>query len=212
MLCVFESVHPLVRYHLTQLRDKNTLPDEFRALLRRLSSLLAYEASRDLAVRDRAIQTPLTSMAGSELAVKIALVPILRAGLGMVDPILDLIPEAEVWHLGLYRDEATAQPVRYYNKLPETNPVDVAIVLDPMLATGGSATVAIESLTQWGVKSIKLISVIASQAGVDAVASRFPDTQIIVGAIDPELNAVKYIVPGLGDAGDRTFNTLRYLE
>ena len=151
-------------------------------------------------------------MAGSELAVKIALVPILRAGLGMVDPILDLIPEAEVWHLGLYRDEATAQPVRYYNKLPETNPVDVAIVLDPMLATGGSATVAIESLTQWGVKSIKLISVIASQAGVDAVASRFPDTQIIVGAIDPELNAVKYIVPGLGDAGDRTFNTLRYLE
>ena len=212
MLRVFESVHPLVRYHLTQLRDKNTLPVEFRALMRRLSSLLAYEATRDLAVRDRKIQTPLTSMAGSELAATIALVPILRAGLGIVDPILDLIPEAEVWHLGLYRDEATAEPVRYYNKLPQTNPVDVAIVLDPMLATGGSATAAIESLTQWGVKSIKLISVIASQEGVDTVVIRFPETQIYLGAIDPELNAVKYIVPGLGDAGDRTFNTLRYLE
>ena len=212
MLHVFESDHPLVQYHLTQLRDKNTSPVEFRALIRRLSSLLAFEATRDLAVRDRSLQTPLTSMVGSELAAKIALVPILRAGLGMVDPILDLIPAAEVWHLGLYRDEATAQPVRYYNKLPQTNPVDVAMVLDPMLATGGSATAAIESLTEWGVRSIKLISVIASQEGVDAVVTRFPETQIFVGAIDPELNAVKYIVPGLGDAGDRTFNTLRYLE
>ena len=212
MLHVFESDHPLVRYHLTQLRDKNTSPIEFRALMRRLSSLLAYEATRDLAVRDRSIQTPLTSMVGSELAAKIALVPILRAGLGMVDSILDLIPLAEVWHLGLYRNEATAQPVQYYNKLPQTNPVDIAMVLDPMLATGGSATAAIESLTEWGVKSIKLVSVIASQVGVDAVVARFPDAQIFVGAIDPELNAIKYIVPGLGDAGDRTFNTLRYLE
>lgn len=209
---VFESDHPLVRHHLTQLRDKNTSPVEFRALMRRLSTLLAYEATSDLAVRDHSIQTPLTSMVGSELAAKIALVPILRAGLGMVDPILDLIPAAEVWHLGLYRDEATAQPVRYYNKLPKTNPVDVAMVLDPMLATGGSATAAIESLAEWGVRSIKLISVIASQQGVDAVVARFPEAQIFVGAIDPELNAIKYIVPGLGDAGDRTFNTLRYLE
>ena len=212
MLHVFESDHPLVRHHLTQLRDKNTSPVEFRALIRRLAALLAYEATRDLSICGRSIQTPLTSMVGSELAEKIALVPILRAGLGMVDPILDLIPEAEVWHLGLYRDEATAQPVRYYNKLPHSNPVDVAMILDPMLATGGSATAAIESLTELGVRSIKLISVIASQVGVDAVVARFPETQIFVGTIDPELNAIKYIVPGLGDAGDRTFNTIRYLE
>lgn len=155
------------------------------------------------------VETPLTGMVGSELASRIALVPILRAGLGMMDPILDLIPIAEVWHLGLYRDEATAQPVRYYNKIPETQPVDVAFVLDPMLATGGSAMAAIQVLKEWGVPSISLLSVISSREGVDAVHQRFPDTQIYVCAVDAELNEHKYIVPGLGDAGDRAFNTLR---
>ena len=127
----------------------------------------------------------------------------------MVDPVLNLIPSAEVWHLGLYRDEATALPVHYYSKLPTTNPVDVGMVLDPMLATGGSATLALEALQAWGVPRLKLLSIIASQDGIRAVTSKLPDTQIYVCAIDPELNSHKYIVPGLGDAGDRTFNTLR---
>jgi uracil phosphoribosyltransferase len=206
---VVEVHHPLVRHHLTQLRDKNTTSVEFRASLRRLSILLAYEATRELEVLDISIQTPMTAMVGSVLEPEVALVPILRAGLGMVDPILDLIPAAEVWHLGLYRDEATAQPIKYYNKLPETRPVDVAFVLDPMLATGGSATVAIESLQTWGVRSIKLLSIIAAHDGIEVVRHRFPDLQIFVCAIDAELNSNKFIVPGLGDAGDRTFNTLR---
>ena len=212
MAQVVEANHPLVRHHLTQLRDKHTTPVDFRASLRRLSTLLAYEATRDLRVKETTIHTPLTAMVGGVLEPQVALVPILRAGLGMVDPILDLIPAAEVWHLGLYRDEATAQPVKYYNKLPETRPVDVAFVLDPMLATGGSATVAMESLQSWGVRSIKLLSIIAARDGIEAVSQRFPDTQIFVCAIDPELNTNKFIVPGLGDAGDRTFNTLRSLE
>jgi uracil phosphoribosyltransferase len=127
----------------------------------------------------------------------------------MTDPILNLIPTAEVWHLGIYRDEATAEPVEYYSKIPKTRPVDVALVLDPMLATGGSATSALETLHHWGVRSIKLLSVIASRVGIDSVATTFPEVQFFVGAIDDELNSKKYIVPGLGDAGDRAFNTER---
>jgi uracil phosphoribosyltransferase len=127
----------------------------------------------------------------------------------MVDPIINLIPSAEVWHLGVYRDERTLQPVEYYSKLPATEPVDVALVVDPMLATGGSAVSALQALHEWGVPCCKLLAVIAAQPGVDAVLARFPDTQIFVAAIDPELNSHAYIVPGLGDAGDRIFNTMR---
>ena len=206
---VVEIHHPLARHFLTRLRDRTTPPVEFRASLRKLSTLLAYEATRDLAIHDITIETPLTKMTGSELSPRIGLVPILRAGLGMIDPILDLIPAAEVWHLGLYRDEATAEPVEYYCKIPKTQPVDVGFVLDPMLATGGSATVALETLQRWGIRSIRLLSVIAARDGIEAVTSRFPDARIYVCAIDQELNAYKFIVPGLGDAGDRTFNTLR---
>jgi uracil phosphoribosyltransferase len=209
MAHVVEVGHPLVRHHLTRLRDKTASPAGFRASLRRVSTLLAYEATRDLAVEEMIVETPLTTMTGAALRPTIGLVPILRAGLGMVDSILELIPNAEVWHMGLYRDEATALPVEYYSKLPATRPVDVGIVLDPMLATGGSAAVAIEALHDWGVPSIKLISIIASREGLDAVAARFPHARIYVGAIDAELNSRKFIVPGLGDAGDRTFNTLR---
>jgi uracil phosphoribosyltransferase len=207
---VVEVHHPLVMHHLTQLRDKRATPVEFRASLRRLATLLAFEATRDLAVRDLKIETPLTEMVGSELQPHVGLVPILRAGLGMVDPILDLIPAAEVWHLGVYRDEATALPVKYYNKLPQSNPVDVGLVLDPMLATGGSAIMALESLRDWGVRKLKLLSIIAAPEGIDAVSLRFPDVQIFVCAVDSELNTNKYIVPGLGDAGDRVFNTIRH--
>jgi uracil phosphoribosyltransferase len=204
---VVEVCHPLVQHHLVRLRDRTTEPVEL--LIQRLTELLAYEATRDLKLRDEDVETPLTTMKGQRLSQKIGLVPILRAGLGMVDPVLNLIPSAEVWHLGLYRDEATAQPVEYYSKLPKTDPVDVGMVLDPMLATGGSATAALEAMQSWGVPSLKLLSIIASQEGVRAVTSRLPDVQIYVCAIDPELNSRKYIVPGLGDAGDRTFNTLR---
>lgn len=209
---VVEVRHPLAQHHLSRLRERSTSSSEFRASLRRLSVLLAYEATSDLVLRDIEIQTPLTTMKGTELNHQIALVPILRAGLGMADPILDLIPTAEVWHLGVYRDELTAEPVEYYCKIPKTQPVDVGIVLDPMLATGGSATVALKTLYNWGIRSIKLLSVIASRDGINAVASKFPDTQIYVCAIDSELNSKKFIVPGLGDAGDRTFNTQRYSE
>jgi uracil phosphoribosyltransferase len=202
-----EVAHPLIAHHLTRLRSAETPSEEFRHLVARLAVLLAYEATQDLQVADVAVQTPLVEAAGKRLTQRIGLIPILRAGLGMVDPILNLIPSAEVWHLGLYRDEATAQPVRYYSKLPPHGPVDVALVVDPMLATGGSATAAIELLKAWGVPAVKLLSIIAAPEGIQAVESAFPETQIFVCAVDERLNAQKFIVPGLGDAGDRTFST-----
>jgi len=209
MANVVEVSHPLIKHHLSRLRDKHTPPAEFRQLVQRLAVLLAYEATSDLELRQTEIETPLVRMAGQALAQRIGLVPILRAGLGMVDPILNLIPSAEVWHLGLYRDEETARPVEYYSKLPASQPVDVALVVDPMLATGGSATAALAALQRWGVRRLKILSIIASQFGVQAVREQFPAADIYVCAIDPELNDRKFIVPGLGDAGDRIFSTLR---
>ncbi len=200
--------HPLIKHHLARLRDKTTPPPEFRQLIGRLATLLAYEATQDLTLRGVELDTPLVRTKGQALAQRIGLVPILRAGLGMVDPILTLIPAAEVWHLGLYRDEETAQPVEYYSKLPPSSPVDVALVVDPMLATGGSAMAALAALARWGVPHLKVLAIIASQHGVETLAARFPQAQIYVCAVDPELNARKFIVPGLGDAGDRIFSTL----
>ncbi len=205
---VLELSHPLVSHHLTLLRDKSTTPVQFRALVRRLATLLAYEATKDLAVANTTVETPLTQAEGQTLSGRVGLVPILRAGLGMVDPVLDLVPTAEVWHLGLYRDESTAKPVKYYNKLPDQRPVDLALVVDPMLATGGSATAALMTLRDWGVAKVKILSVIAAQEGVDAVTQQFPEAQVYVCQIDPVLNDQKFIVPGLGDAGDRIFNTV----
>jgi uracil phosphoribosyltransferase len=204
---VVEVGHPLVQHHLAQLRDVSTPPAEFRQLIQRLAGLLAYEATKDLLTKPVEVQTPLMTTTCWTLSQRIALVPILRAGLGLVDPILNLIPSAEVWHLGLYRDETTAQPVEYYSKLPNTAPVDVALLCDPMLATGGSALAALNALQRWGVKQVKLLAVIASREGIEAVQRDFPETQIYVCAIDPELNSRKFIIPGLGDAGDRFFNT-----
>jgi uracil phosphoribosyltransferase len=206
---VHEVSHPLIRHHLSRLRDKHTPPAEFRQLVQRLAVLLAYEATSDLSLRPTEIETPLVRTTGQALSQRVGLVPILRAGLGMVDPILNLIPSAEVWHLGLCRDEETARPVEYYSKLPQSQPVDVALVVDPMLATGGSATAALAALQRWGVKQLKILSIIASQFGVDTVRTQFPAADIYVCAIDPELNDRKFIVPGLGDAGDRIFSTLR---
>jgi uracil phosphoribosyltransferase len=205
---VVELDHPLVGHHLARLRDVSTPAPEFRLLVQRLAVLLAYEATKDLAVKPVQVQTPLATTTGHTIGERIALVPILRAGLGMVDPILNLIPEAQVWHLGIYRDEETLQPVEYYSRLPTGRPVDLALVLDPMLATGGSALAALGALRNWGVPSIKVLSIIAARDGIAEVEGHFPNVQFFVGAIDPILNAQKYIVPGLGDAGDRTFNTL----
>jgi len=207
MARVDQVSHPLVAHHLLRLRDCRTEPAEFRLLVGRLAVLLAYEATKDLHMTEVSVVTPLGPATGHQLSRRVGLVPILRAGLGMVDPVLNLIPAAEVWHLGLYRDEATATPVEYYSRLPATRPVDVALVLDPMLATGGSAVAALESLRRWGVAQTKLLSIIAASAGLDLVTRDFPETQIYVCAIDPELNDQKFIVPGLGDAGDRIFNT-----
>lgn len=199
--------HPVVQHHLAALRDAETEPAEFRRLVRRLTSLLACAATEDLALQDCTVQTPLVSMTGRRLSQRIGLVPILRAGIGMVEPFLDLVPSAEVWHLGLYRDEETAQPVHYYDKLPADKPVDVAFVVDPMLATGGSAVAALTTLTNWGVTDLRLLSLIAAPEGVEEVQGRFPDVKITVCVIDECLNEQKFIVPGLGDAGDRIFNT-----
>jgi uracil phosphoribosyltransferase len=205
---VYLVKHPLVEHHVTRMRRKQTRPSEFRDLVRRLAALMAYEATQDLPTKPYRVETPLTHTDGVQVRGRIGLVPILRAGLGMVDPVLDLLPMAEVWHLGLYRDEATAKPIRYYDKLPPNRPVDVALVLDPMLATGGSATAALMALREWGVPQMKVLSLIAAQEGVANVAAQFPEAQIYVCQIDPELNAQKFIVPGLGDAGDRIFNTV----
>ena len=209
---VFEVQHPLIACHLTRLRDNTTPPPEFRQLVNRLASLLAYEATKDLGTETVSVQTPLTRTEGKRLSQRIGLIPILRAGLAMVDPVLEFIPSAEVWHLGLYRDEETAKPVKYYAKLPPERPVDVALILDPMLATGGSAVDALTTLRDWGVPHVKLLSLIAAEEGVKFVESSFPDSQIYVCQIDPDLNDRKFIVPGLGDAGDRIFNTVPHAD
>jgi uracil phosphoribosyltransferase len=206
---VFEVQHPLIACHLTRLRDSSTPSPEFRQLVNRLASLLAYEATKDLRTETVSVQTPITRTEGKRLTERIGLIPILRAGLAMVDPVLELIPSAEVWHLGLYRDEETAKPIKYYSKLPPERPVDVALVLDPMLATGGSAVDALTTLRDWGVPHVKLLSLIAAEEGVKHVESKFPEAQIYVCQIDPNLNDRKFIVPGLGDAGDRIFNTIQ---
>ena len=153
------------------------------------------------------VRTPIETMAGEELADRIGLIPILRAGLGMVDAMLELMPTAQVWHLGLFRDERTLRPVEYYNRLPDSATVDLCLILDPMLATGGSATAAIEVLKRWGAVRIKLVNLIAAPEGVEAVLAAHPDIEIHVAALDRQLNDKGYIMPGLGDAGDRQFGT-----
>lgn len=203
---VNEIRHPLISHHLVKLRDESTPSAEFRKYIHRLSVLLAYEATQDLTLKSAEVRTPLVLATGQVLNQRIGLVPILRAGLGMVDPVLDLIPEAEVWHLGFYRDEKTLQPVEYYKKLRKGGAVEVAMILDPMLATGGSAVAAIKAVKHWGVERVKLLAMIAAPEGIRAVQSAYPETQIYVCAIDSHLNERGYIVPGLGDAGDRTFN------
>ncbi|HXI44737.1 MAG TPA: uracil phosphoribosyltransferase [Candidatus Acidoferrales bacterium] len=201
------SSHPAILHKLAVLRDVRTEPKKFREVVRELSWLLGYEALADVGVRPLTVRTPLEEMVGAELADRIGLIPILRAGLGMVDAMLELMPTAEVWHLGLFRDERTLQPVEYYNKLPDSASVDLCLILDPMLATGGSATAAIDVLKRWGAVRIKLVNLIAAPEGVAAVAAAHPDVEIHCAALDRQLNDKGYIMPGLGDAGDRQFGT-----
>jgi uracil phosphoribosyltransferase len=204
---IYESKHPLVAHKLTRLRDKDTEPKKFRELIREVSALLAYEATADLEVSPLRVTTPLAEAEGVELKQPIGLVPILRSGLGMVEGIWGLMPTAEVWHIGLYRDERTLQPVQYYNKLPVEPTVSVCLVLDPMLATGGSAVATVDILKEWGVSKIKFVGILAAPEGVEAMQGAHPDVPLHLAVIDKELNDHGYILPGLGDAGDRQFGT-----
>ena len=204
------SSHPAVLHKLSYLRDSATEPKKFRELVREISWLVGYEALADAHVRDVRVNTPIEETDGVKLADRIGLVPILRAGLGMVDAMLELMPTAQVWHLGLFRDERTLRPVEYYNKLPDSATVDLCLILDPMLATGGSATAAIDVLKRWGAVQpvrIKLLNLIAAPEGVRAVQEAHPDVPIYAAALDRQLNEKGYIMPGLGDAGDRQFGT-----
>ncbi len=204
---VFPSPHPLVAHKLTLLRDKNTEPKKFRELVREIAALLAYEATMDLALKPRHVETPLSPYDGVECMEKVGLVPILRSGLGMVEGIWNLLPSAEVWHIGLYRDERTLKPVEYYNKLPVEPTVSVVLILDPMLATGGSAVATVNVLKRWGVKKIKFVGIIGAPEGLSLMEQHHPEVPIHLAGIDERLNDIGYILPGLGDAGDRQFGT-----
>lgn len=204
---VFVSNHALIRHKLTKLRDKDTEPKKFRELIREISILLAYEATQDLALTPTTVETPMGAAHGHCLTEKIGLIPVLRAGLGMVEGIWEMMPGAEVWHIGLYRDERTLHPVSYYNKLPVDPTVQVCLVLDPMLATGGTAVETINILKRWGATRIKYLGIIAAPEGIKRLTEAHPDVPIHVAAIDSHLNEIGYIVPGLGDAGDRQFGT-----
>ncbi len=204
---VIESTHPLVKHKLTLLRNADTEPKKFRELVRELAMLLCYEATADLGLKEISVESPMGKAAGSELVDKIGLIPILRAGLGMVEGIWEMMPSAEVWHIGLYRDERTLKPVSYYNKLPTSPTVEVCLVLDPMLATGGSAVATIDILKRWGAQRIKFVGLLAAPEGIKALQSAHPDVPIHLAQIDERLNEIGYIVPGLGDAGDRQFGT-----
>ncbi|MHC1770534.1 MAG: uracil phosphoribosyltransferase [Flexilinea sp.] len=200
--------HPLIEHKLSILRDVNTDPTVFRHLVSELGALLCYEATRDLPVKPVEVQTPLTTMTAYEMQESIALIPILRAGLGMVEGIWSLIPNAHVFHIGFYRNEQTLEPVEYYNKLPKNHPFNTCLILDPMLATGGSAIATTGIIKHWGAKKIKFVGLIGAPEGIKALQECHPDVDIHLAAIDDHLNEKGYIVPGLGDAGDRQFGTV----
>jgi uracil phosphoribosyltransferase len=209
---LYASEHPLVRLKVAELRDVQTRAPRFRELVREISLLLGYEALRNVPVAPRTVRTPLADAPGHELGVTIGLVPILRAGLGMMDAFLTLVPQAQVWHLGLYRDEETLKPVEYYNRLstgqpPTGHEVEAWVLLDPMLATGGSAIAAVDVLRRTGRRPLTYVGLIAAPEGIRALEAAHPDVDIYVGAVDSHLNEQGYIVPGLGDAGDRQFGT-----
>ena len=205
---VFIMDHPLIKHKISMIRNKNTGTNEFRTLVEEIATLMGYEALRDLPLEDVEVETPIeTCMTPMLAGKKLAIVPILRAGLGMVNGVLSLVPSAKIGHIGLYRDEETHEPHEYFCKLP--NPIEqrTIVVTDPMLATGGSAVAAIDFIKQHGGKHIKFMCIIAAPEGVKRLHEAHPDVQIYVGHLDRELNENAYICPGLGDAGDRIFGT-----
>ena len=200
--------HPLLQHKLTILRDEKTSVTEFRQIVSEIATLMCYEATRDLPLEEVEVQTPVAKAVAKKIAgKKLAIVPILRAGLGMVDGILTLIPGAKVGHIGLFRDPDTLEPVKYYCKMPSDIAERDVIILDPMLATGGSASAAIDFMKEYGVKNIKLMNILAAPEGIQRIREDHPDVPIYVAACDEKLNDHGYIVPGLGDAGDRIFGT-----
>jgi uracil phosphoribosyltransferase len=204
---VHVSTHPLILHKLTLLRDVNTKYRQFREVVGEMAKLLCYEATADLTVSEIPVETPLQTTTGHKLDVEIGLVPILRAGLGMVDGMLEMLPGSQVWHLGFYRDERTLRPVAYYNKLPIEPTVQVCLILDPMLATGGSAVAAVNVLKNWGVRQIKFVGLIGAPEGIAHLHEHHPDVPVYLGIVDEKLNERGFILPGLGDAGDRQFGT-----
>ncbi|MBK9390316.1 MAG: uracil phosphoribosyltransferase [Bacteroidetes bacterium] len=199
--------HPLLTHKLARLRKKETATKEFRETLKEIAGLMAYEITRDLPVRSVIVETPVGQCKTEELAVDIVLVPVLRAGLGMVDGISDLIPNVRIGHIGIYRDHDTLKPMTYYSKFPENITESIVMVLDPMLATGGSSSDAIKVLKDHGAKSIKLVCIVGAPEGINRITKDHPDVQIFIAGLDEKLNENGYIVPGLGDAGDRLFGT-----
>lgn len=199
--------HPAIRTKVTQLRSHTTGAHAFRDLIEELGTLLIYEASRSLKLRDVTVETPLAPATGSAIAPRIGLIPILRAGTGLLQGALHVFPDAQVWHLGVYRDEHRLVPVEYYNRLPPHPTVDVCFILDPMLATGGSALSATDVLLRWGVEDIRFVGIIGAPEGITAFTARYPQIPVTLAAIDDCLNHRGFIVPGLGDAGDRQFGT-----
>jgi uracil phosphoribosyltransferase len=204
---VIEVSHPLVKHKIGLLRERDISTKQFRELTNELGRLLAYEATADLGVKPKDVETPMGTAHCAELTDTIGLVPVLRAGLGMVEGIWEMMPGSEVWHIGLFRDERTLRPVQYYNKLPVAPTVQVCLILDPMLATGGSASATADILKKWGAQRVKYVGIIGAPEGVERLHTDHPDVPIHLAALDERLNEVGYIVPGLGDAGDRQFGT-----
>ncbi|MCU0704141.1 MAG: uracil phosphoribosyltransferase [Fimbriiglobus sp.] len=204
---LFVADHPLILHKLARLRDERTPSPQFRELVYEISQYLFYEATRDVRLRSARVKTPLMTAECHELADRVGIVPVLRAGLGMANAMLDALPEASVWHVGMKRDHDTWEPKTYYRNLPTGDRVDVLMILDPMLATGGSAVETIALLKAEGNRRIKFVGLIASPEGVSRLQAAHPDVPLILAAVDEKLDENKYIVPGLGDAGDRQFGT-----
>ena len=199
--------HPLITHKLTQMRRKETVTRDFRYNLAEISALMAYEITRDLPMKKTDIVTPIGPFTTRELSAEVVLIPVLRAGLGMVDGITNLIPDAKVGHIGMYRDHETLKPITYFSRFPENLSESIVMVLDPMLATGGSASAAIKVIKKHGARTIKLVSIVGAPEGVGRIEQDHPDVQVYLAALDEKLNEKGYIVPGLGDAGDRLFGT-----